>query len=454
MVVINFHVSPINSYWDTQRFYQVGVVIVSALLFILYSQNSASYHFRAPQLLISLAFGFLLLTNSFSAYPLIGYLETMNSTLLLLALFMFAMPWFNHDNTAKFEENIILLIALGFCFYLLKTFAIFFIGLADSAKPDEWLVVHNFSNKRFLNHLQVLTLPLMIVFSLRSRSLLIQRLCLLAAILSVSVLLFLSARAAILAIVVSSCVVLFTLKDRKMFYRFLVVSFFGGIVFVLAFKSLPVLLYGSSEASFHLRVGSSGRWRLWIEGLALLKQHWLFGVGGLQYAFLVPSGSGHPHNFFLQIAIEYGVLILLLIVYFIIRFLIVLSSMLKTGNLTDLQIASLWALIAAVVVSLFSGIWVAPLSQLLLVMIAAPLVSAYFSFSDGKNLAKDAMLLRVRPLIIKLIVGCSLIAFVFVFVFEVERRYLVDGSAAVERSLDHVRFWQGSTWPKLKANDS
>jgi uncharacterized membrane protein len=128
--------------------------------------------------------------------------------------------------------------------------------------------------------------------------------------------------------------------------------------------------------------------------------------------------------------------------------------MLKTGNLTDFQIASLWALIAAVVVSLFSGIWVAPLSQLLLVMIAAPLVSAYFSFSDGKNLAKDAMLLRVRPLIIKLIVGCSLIAFVFVFVFEVERRYLVDGSAAVERSLDHVRFWQGSTWPKLKANDS
>jgi O-antigen ligase len=267
-------------------------------------------------------------------------------------------------------------------------------------------------------------------------------------------LLFLSARAAILAIVVSSCVVLFILKDRKMFYRFLVVSFFGGIVFVLAFKSLPVLLYGSSEASFHLRVGNSGRWWLWIEGLALLKQHWLFGVGGLQYSFLVPSGAGHPHNFFLQIAIEYGVLILLLIVYFIIRFLIVLSSMLKTGNLTDFQIASLWALIAAVVVSLFSGIWVAPLSQLLLVMIAAPLVSAYFSFSDGKNLAKDAMLLRVRPLIIKLIVGCSLIAFVFVFVFEVERRYLVDGSAAVERSLDHVRFWQGSTWPKLKANDS
>ena len=109
-----------------------------------------------------------------------------------------------------------------------------------------------------------------------------------------------------------------------------------------------------------LRTGSSGRYELWQKTITLWFQHPLFGVGGDNFVISDPWRlNGHPHNIALQFVSEYGFTGILAILL-----LIPISIQIFKFRQT-LPAFAIAAMIAVIVDSLFSGILVYPLSQIL-----------------------------------------------------------------------------------------
>ena len=451
---LNFYVIPISSSYDTQRLFQVSTVIFLAIYYMFLKYGSE----RAPvvlcPLIVLFMLGSLVFTNAYSTYPYLGFLDTANTLFLLFSLFLFAQPWLRSGDIMKFEEAIVLLISVGLFVYFYQMLIIFFLGLSDGPKPDEGAIVHHMSNKRFLNHLQVLTFPLLLVFSLRSQFQIQRRLCFCVAVLSISILFFLSARAAIASLFISTLIILFLLPDRGLLRRCLLVAIVGFLFFMLFFKGLPALIYGLSEVPMAIKSHSSGRWALWAESLLLLKEHWLLGVGGMQYGYWSQLGFGHPHNLVLQIALEYGVPVLLIVLFFVGRFLMRLTRMLRENQFSSFQVGCYWAFVATLGVAMFSGVWVAPLTQLLLVMIVAPLIGPYVSSYEAPQPANKAIKLKLPGWSLKFVLLLMIIYFVVLLFNEIERHHESIDYSTIEKPLYAPRFWQESTWPKLKANDS
>jgi len=272
--------------------------------------------------------------------------------------------------------------------------------------------------------------------------------------LSVSVLFFLSARAAIASLFISTLIIFFLLPDRGLLKRCLLIAVTGLSFFMLVFKGLPALIYGLPEVPLAVNLNSAGRWALWSEGLILLKEHWLFGVGGMQYGYWSQLGFGHPHNLVLQIALEYGVPVLLIVLFFVGRFLMRLTRMLRENQFSSFQVGCYWAFIATLAVAMFSGVWVAPLTQLLLVMIVAPLIGPYVASYKASQSVNKSTKLQLPGWSLKFVLLLMIISFVVLLFNEIERHQRIVNVANTEKPLNAPRFWQESTWPKLKANDS
>jgi len=451
---LNFYITPISSSYDTQRLFQVLVVVGLALYFLFVGYRSEGFSVVFSPLIMLLALGLLVVTNASSIYPRLGFLETVNTLLLLLALFLFAQPWSRNEDLSKFEERVVLLIAVGLFIYFYRMLITFFLGLSDGAQPDLGGIVHHISNRRFLNHLQVLTLPFLLVFSLRSQFRIQRRLCFCVAVLSISVLFFLSARAAIASLFISMLIIVFLLQDRGLLIRCFLVAITGFLFFMLVFKGLPALIYKPPEVLFAVRLATSGRWDLWAESLLLIKEHWLFGVGGMQYGYWSQLGFGHPHNLVLQIALEYGVPILLIVLFFVSRFSVRLARMLRKNELSSFQVGCFWAFVATLGVAMFSGVWVAPLTQLLLVMIVAPLIGPYVSSYQAPQPANKVIKLqfhsRLAMWVMKFGLFFMVISFAVLLFDEIERHQKIINLWSIEEPLSAPRFWQESTWPKIK----
>ena len=441
-------------FYDSHRIWQVITVILatSYLCFLKFKRINAlsSQFFCLFGLLLALV-GF---SNANSSYRELGFLESLNSIFLLLALVSFSQIWQVRATQKKFEEWIVLLIAFGLLVYFFQMLVAFGAGVYAGTSVNRTLIVHHISNVRFFNHIQVLTLPLLIIFSLRSEFLLSRRLCFCVAVLSVSVLFFLSARAAIASLFVSAFVMLSLIKDRTLVFRYLSTTLAGGLFFLIVFKGIPAFIYGLPEVPLVVNLNSAGRWALWSEGLILLKEHWLLGVGGMQYGYWSQLGFGHPHNIGLQIALEYGVPALFIVLFFVGRFLMRLTRMLRKNEFSSFQIGCCWAFVATLGVAMFSGVWVAPLTQLLLVMIVAPLIGPYISSYKASQPANKAIKLKLPGWSLKFVLLAMIISFVVLLFNEIERHYESIDYSKIEKPLYAPRFWQESSWPKLKANDS
>lgn len=84
----------------------------------------------------------------------------------------------------------------------------------------------------------------------------------------------------------------------------------GLFYFLVLTKLIPILMGGHSGslvASTIMRFDSSFRIDLWIQAWDIIKQHPWLGIGPLHYANFPNAIASSPHNFFLQIAAEWGV---------------------------------------------------------------------------------------------------------------------------------------------------
>lgn len=234
-----------------------------------------------------------------------------------------------------------------------------------------------YSNKRFFNHTQTWTFPILIsaviYFKNRFGGWFRVESILLFVLVSVWWLLVFASggRGTLIAVIASTILMLFLFKKEaadffKICFSTLIAGL-GGYLFFYIY--LPV----SREAPL-LRFTDNNRFDLWQNGLELWFRNPFFGVGPMHYAKMdgLPE-EAHPHNFFVQFLSEWGgisFIFLMGILFLFVRSTIKLRKTTGFVHSRSLVVISMYAsFCAALIHALVSGVMHTPMSQMWLVVI-------------------------------------------------------------------------------------
>ena len=177
----------------------------------------------------------------------------------------------------------------------------------------------------------------------------------------------------------------------------------GLFTYYLLFKALPILLQYHLVTGTVLRETANDRLDLWVQTLNLIKISPLFGVGPMHFAWNYPT-SAHPHNSVLQVAAEFGlpsILIILAIATYgiycwINRFS---SNSINTQSTMhkQLTIVLFFTIMASAAYSLVDGVIVMPISQVLMFTIVGLMIGHYFNSETKTNISDYKQSSSLRP---------------------------------------------------------
>ena len=123
-----------------------------------------------------------------------------------------------------------------------------------------------------------------------------------------------------LLIALSLAMIGVVLLNRKMIWQWFKVQFIaillGGIFFLIYYYFFTATVIANASPTME-SVGS--RLKLWEQALHLFSLHWLLGVGPLHFAYYPTNLAAHPHNLFLLILSEWGLIGALLAIILLIR---------------------------------------------------------------------------------------------------------------------------------------
>jgi len=240
-----------------------------------------------------------------------------------------------------------------------------------------------FSNIRMFNHLQTWTLPLLVLpLLLLPKKHVVAKTTLFFLCCGWWMLLFTSGgRGTVVGLLVASLAVAVLFRTRAV--RWLRVqgaaAAVGGVLY-------GVLYYATAARSLlHRSVTSdSGRFDYWAFALEQIQSAPLLGVGPMHYAVYPDSMGGSPHNAVLQFAAEWGLIAATLLVGIAawalvawVRQSIHVARSEDGARRTQVRVALTACLLAALAHTMVSGLVVAPMSQLLLVLVVGWAMGLY-----------------------------------------------------------------------------
>lgn len=121
----------------------------------------------------------------------------------------------------------------------------------------------------------------------------------------------------------------------------------------------------------------SQRFVLWREAWEMLRSAPWLGVGPMHFGFYHSQVAAHPHNAWLQIAAEYGLPVVLILTYWVVRLFLSAFRWCRTAESYEdrqINIALTASLLCGSVDALFSGNTLMPQSQVALFLIAGWLI--------------------------------------------------------------------------------
>ncbi|HRH87675.1 MAG TPA: O-antigen ligase family protein [Rubrivivax sp.] len=230
-----------------------------------------------------------------------------------------------------------------------------------------------YDNYRFFNHVQSASLPLtvlaMTVAPRRSR---LRAVAWFAAVGGFALLFTVAGRGTMVGIVVGAVAVaaLFGRNAVATLRNLAAAAALGMLLFALLFWLLPVLTGMTPEFSdgyYGARLGSvEARFFLWRIAQSYIEQSPWLGIGPMHYAHFHNPEAAHPHNIYLQIAAEWGVPMLLLLLglafWALRRFALAVRACADVRQ-RNCGIGLFLACVAIAVDGLFSGNFVMPVSQ-------------------------------------------------------------------------------------------
>jgi len=232
-----------------------------------------------------------------------------------------------------------------------------------------------FVNLRIFAELQFLTLFFLPAAALQMDSAGWRRFAGLTAIFGWGLLLFSGTRSALVAMPFALLMVWLAVGSRALpWFRLLAGQFVGGVLFLLILRGGIAATLGTSAQTGGTmslaRASSGGRLELWADASQYFVQHPWFGNGPGAFACLTDRLEATPHNLFLQLLSEWGVLMTLLcLVLALIMFIGLVRRLRAGGHNTALHLALFATLVTTVAASMMEGMVIAPLQQMLIVLV-------------------------------------------------------------------------------------
>jgi putative inorganic carbon (hco3(-)) transporter len=264
--------------------------------------------------------------------------------------------------------------ALAVMAYAVPTLGMAVVGALHGLPLGADLPLPGFANRRYLNHVQTVALPLAACGVLLFRSPALRLLTGLGLLVSMVLLWITLGRGSLLGFALASAVLAALWWRGRREVRPLALVF--GVCLLLAgplAAALQALVAPLAQASgmgrtaVALELASDhSRFSLWWKAWDMLVQSPLLGAGPMHYAYGNHEKAAHPHSLPLQLLAEWGLPATLLVGLLCAWLVIALVRRLRTAAGADAQLgAGLLATWAAVLVdSWFSGLWVMPVSQM------------------------------------------------------------------------------------------
>lgn len=265
--------------------------------------------------------------------------------------------------SSNFEKLCILFLVPGFLYSI--RLVLLYIEMVDYAGFSlNFAKLPNFPNFRYFNNFQAIMLPLFVYFAVSdvlAKSRLLRSTAYFVSVVWVLALVYTGARSVILSFVISACLVLFLYPQYVLKYKKnIVILFFASLVAYLVFLVLVPAMLLEQIGVHALRFGAGGREKLWAFSLEWLGAC-VWGCGGQHFVvltsryFIEPYGS--PHNTFLSLFIEYGIISVIIFV----GILIGMAKDICRSVSTDFDMVVFFSLTSFFVDSLFSGAIYSPL---------------------------------------------------------------------------------------------
>ncbi len=374
------------SRYDNQRLLQLLCAAVACLgvALQLASGQIPSPLVRRPVLLLWTGFFLLGLCSGAMAYsPRHAFLELTNLLLLLAASWLIAVEVCRRG--ALLLDRLLLVCGVGCALYILVVIGIYASVLTTGLQPPPSVFIFGFNNYRFFNHAQTISLPLLALLAARTADTGRRRFWWAITALWWSLLFLSAGRGTLLGVALGLTVaaLLFPGHGRRWCLGMLGAAVSGVVVYLLAFAAVPSarglqpfgLFFSAVDRS--VEAPASGRGVLWGEAWELVLTHPWLGAGPLHFAHYSRElqAGAHPHNWLLQIASEWGLPALLLLLAALVLAFWRLWSVRRLINTSDaknqLTLAVFMATgIAISLDGLVSGLVVVPTSQLWIALYA------------------------------------------------------------------------------------
>ncbi|MCX7255996.1 MAG: O-antigen ligase family protein [Polaromonas sp.] len=321
---------------------------------------------------------------------------------------MFILVWLIANEMASnpvyFLDKVLLVIGIGCAVYVFRVALIYIWELQSGNPLQAPELIVGFDNRRFFNHVQTTSLPLLGLLTLRS----VQRgssardlaHCWWGLLSLWWMLLFLSAGRGTLMGVLAGMVMVIFWRGRQAWSwcRVMLGSAMTGLLAYGVFFILVPVLMGLQSFDFlngiverSIEDPSGNRGGLWKRAIEIVATHPLLGVGPLHFAHYgrnVNNGA-HPHSWILQIASEWGLpalLCLTVVIFISFRRLLNGGHAIEFADVKNQSVLTVWLAtgVAILVDGLVSGLIVMPSSQLWVVVYMGCAWGWVSSF-EGKN---------------------------------------------------------------------
>ena len=343
-------------------------------------------------------------------------------------------------------KSLVFAIWIGAVFYMVGFYTGYLASFLESIPlcwPEPFF---GFSNVRFFNQYQLLTLSLLCLplLGCTIKRTAIRR-WLFIILTCWWVLLFASAgRGVLLAWLLAMLVTAGCYRQlARPLLRLQLTGFISGLIgYGVLFYLLPSFLVGGILTQTVFRDSTSDRIGLWKQALSMIQAHPWLGVGPMHYAWYPNDLAAHPHNSVLQLAAEWGwpatVLMLTLTGYGVFCWLKRFNSVsLQTVDHPNIAVALFFTLVANASYSLVDGVIVMPLSQVMMAVVIGLMIGLY----NNDNQPPDGV--NSKYLVQRIFAGIVLIAMVWSVMPELLPRIL-GNEQMIPRGYQTMgpRFWQ------------
>ncbi|WP_242641390.1 O-antigen ligase family protein [Candidatus Ichthyocystis hellenicum] len=237
-----------------------------------------------------------------------------------------------------------------------------------SSKLTPFDLTSGYSNPRFLNSVQVITLCFFPLIISIIRQKLAKNLLTILAGAWLALLLMTHGRGAMISWVLSIFIIhlIYRQKSIKWVKKSLSILMLGLVLYVFMGHIIPNIYHhnGINNENFWKIGQKEQRLDLWNICLTLIRKHPWFGIGPMELSLKKYGINGHPHNFILQIATEMGIPAAALTIWIIFQALFTeIKVSRRESTLPIRHVSTMAAVIASLMYSMLSGAFIYPMGQ-------------------------------------------------------------------------------------------